>query len=152
LAAWIIAKALQRYWRLRRGLTLGASAMVFDSDNRVLLVRHTYRPGWMFPGGGVEFGETIASALARELREETGIELTGPAELFGIYSNHDVFPGDHVALFVVRHWRRERPFTPNREIAEAAFFAPSDLPADTTPGTRRRLDELHGLKARREMW
>ena len=147
----VTKRLLQRYWRLTRGLTLGVRAAVIDGDDRMLLVRHTYTGGWHFPGGGVEFKETVYAALERELLEETGIALTSP-ELFGLYSNADAFPGDHVALFVVRAWQHQRAFAPNWEIAEAEFFAPHAMPDGVSPGTRRRIDEINGLQPRQATW
>jgi 8-oxo-dGTP pyrophosphatase MutT (NUDIX family) len=137
----VVTKVLQHYWRFSRGLTLGVRGMLFDSSGRVLLVRHTYTPGWYFPGGGVEKGETTVAALAREVEEETGIKLTGPPQLIGIYANFEIFPGDHVALFRVHQWRQQDVPKPNAEIAEMAFFAPDDIPPTTSAGTRRRLNE-----------
>ncbi len=148
----VTTKLIQRYWRMTRALTLGVRGIVVDGEGRVLLVRHTYTPGWHFPGGGVEFGETLDTALRRELHEEAGIDLTGPAELLGIYANFDLFPGDHVLAFAVRSWEQVRPLGPNREIAEADFFATSALPDGATAGTRRRVAELAGHKPVQATW
>ncbi len=148
----IVTRTLQRYWRLSRGLTLGAQGAVIDADGRFLLIRHTYRPGWHFPGGGVEKSESIETALERELGEEAGVLLDGQPELFGLYANFKFFPGDHIALFVVRQWRQPVPPRPNREIAEHGFFAADALPEAIHPSTRIRIDEILGRAARSPDW
>jgi 8-oxo-dGTP pyrophosphatase MutT (NUDIX family) len=148
----MIRSVLQRYWRHSRGLTLGAQGCVLDSDNRVLLIRHTYRPGWHFPGGGVEKGETIEEALTRELHEEAGVELKGPPELFGLYANHVIFPNDHVALFIIRAWNQTAVPRPNAEIAEQGMFPCDALPANVNRPTRDRIQEILGLQPRATHW
>ncbi|MFY1679628.1 MULTISPECIES: NUDIX hydrolase [unclassified Streptomyces] len=55
--------------------TLAAGVLLFDERDRVLLVDPTYKPGWEFPGGIVEPGESPARAGIREVAEETGIRL-----------------------------------------------------------------------------
>jgi 8-oxo-dGTP pyrophosphatase MutT (NUDIX family) len=57
------------------GETLAAGVLLFDAEDRVLLVDPTYKPGWEFPGGVVESGEAPARAGMREVTEELGIEL-----------------------------------------------------------------------------
>jgi len=138
----LFAKMMQPIWRLRRGMTLGAQGAVIDECGRVLLVRHSYRPGWWFPGGGVEWGETSEDALKRELEEEVGVRLEGPPVLHGIFSNNANFPGDHIALYLVRQWSREGTYQRTGEIAETGMFAVSDVPGETDSGTQSRLGEI----------
>jgi len=133
-------------------VTLGVQGVVIDEASRVLLVRHGYRPGWHFPGGGVERGEKIDHALSRELGEEAGVHLLKPAQLFGIYTNFEAFPGDHIALFLVRHWRHGRIPRPNAEIIRQRFYTLDDIPQNATPGTKRRLREIFGDTERTWAW
>ncbi|MCB1519859.1 MAG: NUDIX domain-containing protein [Hyphomicrobiaceae bacterium] len=140
----IVTRSLQRYWRLTRGLTLGAQGAVIDAEGRFLLIRHTYRPGWHFPGGGVERNETALLAMTRELREEAGVIVGAGPELFGLYANFQAFPGDHIALFVVRDWQQPVPPKPNHEIAEHGFFTVDACPDKIHPSTRQRMLEILG--------
>jgi 8-oxo-dGTP pyrophosphatase MutT (NUDIX family) len=148
----LVSRGFQHYWRVSRGLTLGAQGCVLDAANRVLLIQHTYRPGWHFPGGGVERGESVELALIRELEEEAGILVDGRPKLFGLYSHHRIFPGDHIALFVVRSWRQPSVPPPNSEIAGQGFFALSDIPAGISPPTLMRIKEILGSGTPAELW
>ncbi|MEU3842926.1 NUDIX domain-containing protein [Streptomyces sp. NPDC028635] len=73
------------------GETLAAGVLLFDEQDRVLLVDPTYKPGWEFPGGVVEPGEAPARAGMREVAEETGIRL------------------DEVPRLLVVDWERPAP-------------------------------------------
>lgn len=63
--------------------TIAVSAVIFDSDERVLLVQRGQPPAmnqWHVPGGKIEAGESLVEACRREINEETGIDgiLIGP--------------------------------------------------------------------------
>lgn len=148
----IVVKILQRYWRLSRGLTMGAQGAVIDAQGRFLLIRHGYRPGWHFPGGGVEKHETIETALRRELAEEAGIAYDTAPDLFAVYANFDLFPNDHIALFVVRQWHQPSIPRPNAEIAEQGFFCPDAVPQETSRATRARIAEILGTAPKSHFW
>jgi len=132
-------------------LTMGVRALIRDKSGAVLLIRHSYVGGWHMPGGGVDRGETVHQAMAREVREEVGLEVIGTARMLGLYAKFRHGWSDHVSVFVVDQWSGT-PKTDGLEIAECRFFAPEDVPADTTPATRRRLAEVLSGGDVSELW
>jgi len=136
---------------LKRRITLGTRIALLEGE-RVYLVRHTYLPGWHFPGGGVEPGETPEAGAARELREESGYQPVGRPELFGLYHNTYATRRDYVALYLCRLFEQDQASRPDREIAEAGWFDRLALPLDTTEATRRRLAEIFEGGERSEAW
>jgi ADP-ribose pyrophosphatase YjhB (NUDIX family) len=133
-------------------MTLGVRAAVLDGEKRVLLVQHGYVQGWHLPGGGVEPGETLLDAVARELLEEGNVVLRGTPKLHGVFLNSSASSRDHVALFVVRdfEWKGELP--PRYEIRAAKFLPLTNLPQETSQATKRRLEEIQTGAAPPPIW
>ena len=148
----LISRVLHGYFLMSRGLTLGVRAIVRDPDGKFLLVRHTYAPGWHFPGGGVEKGDTIVVALRNELFQETGLQLSGTPRLHGVFHNGHVSMRDHVLVYICDAEGHVPKKASSPEIAEIAYFALSDLPDSIDPGTRRRMREIVDGEALSEAW
>ncbi|HEY1735134.1 MAG TPA: NUDIX domain-containing protein [Methylovirgula sp.] len=140
---------------LAKPLRLGVRGLVIDrrpGGDQVLLVRHTYVAGWYLPGGGVDPGESALGALARELVEETGVELRGAPKLHGVFFNPIESRRDHVVFYVIEEFHCRPAHPPDLEIAEARFFPIDALPAETTRATRARIDEVLRGAPVSELW
>jgi len=127
-----------------------AACALVVRDGKVLLVRHSYVPGWLLPGGGVARGEPAEHAILREMREEIGLVRSRAPELFGLYSRKAGWTTNVIALY-----RLDDPefiFTPNLEIREIVFADPLSPPDGTPASVRRRLEEFAGLQARALHW
>lgn len=114
-----------------------AAAVIRGADNRILIARRadTQHQGglWEFPGGKVEAGETAQQALARELREELGIEVVLARPLIKV--QHD-YADKHVLLDV---WEVSE-FTGSVHGAEGqplAWVRARDLPSYEFPAANR---------------
>lgn len=109
---------------------------------RVLLARRSIEPAhglWTFPGGYVDWGEDLAAAAQREMREEVGLDLA-PAGLVGVYSYPDtpVIVAYHVTVPDGLEAQAD-----TREVSEVGFFARPDIPWDALAfrSTRAALED-----------
>lgn len=115
---------------------MGVRGICFNPEtNSILLVKHTYSEGWVLPGGGVEVGESMLTAIKRELSEETGLKCKS-AKVLDVYQNSSISKRDHVVIYIVEDWLEEQAHErPKLEIAETAWFSLGDLPEGLTPCT-----------------
>lgn len=128
---------------------VGAAAIV-EQAGRVVLVRHSYKSGWLFPGGAVDRGETPAAAILRELREEIGLTRSAPPELFGLYTRRWLWATNLILVYRVRE--AEFAFSPSWEIRAFVLADPAEPPPGTGPAIRRRLQEVFGGAPRSDWW
>jgi ADP-ribose pyrophosphatase YjhB (NUDIX family) len=111
------------------GPRLAVSAAIFR-DGKILLVRRAREPArgvYTFPGGRVEFGETLAEALTREIREETQLTI----EIVGLAGWREALPaqtggGHFVILPFAARWIAGEPVL-NDELDDAQWRVPGTL-------------------------
>lgn len=77
---------LEREHERALGVRPSVSAVIFDRRGRLLLQQRSDGGQWGLPGGSVEIGEALATAVVREVREETGL-IVVPRRLIGVYSD-----------------------------------------------------------------
>ena len=116
---------------------LAVSAAIFRGD-RVLLVRRARPPAkgfYSLPGGRVEFGESLHTALHREIAEETALTV----EIVGLSGWREVLPsatggGHYVIMSFAARWIAGEPVL-NEELDDFAWHVPEAMSAvQTTEG------------------
>jgi len=100
------------------------AAVVFDEQDRVLLVKTTYNRAhpWGVPGGSLEYGETPEDAVVREVWEETSLKVEIDRFLFV-----KTWIPDRVGMYYICHIE-DGEFTPSEEVSEFGYFSLDDLP------------------------
>lgn len=117
-----------------------AAGVIFDEENRILLVKSTYQRfyPWGLPGGSLEYGESAEDAIKREIWEETGLVIeikrlllvkTWSPDRVGMYYLCEVTGGE---------------IHSTDEVAEAGYFSLDDLP-DVRPVDIGLIKELYCL-------
>ena len=134
--------------QMKRGIDyigVGAGAVIVNKQGQLFLARRgpqakNERGLWEFPGGSVEFGETLADALRREIREEYGIEIKVGKLL-------DV--ADHILPDEGQHWvspafictiiSGQPTIRELTKCIEIGWFAPEKMPDDLSQVTQINL-------------
>jgi 8-oxo-dGTP diphosphatase len=124
---------------------VGVGAVIVDEQGRLFLARRGPEAKnecglWEFPGGSVEFGETMAGALQREMREEYGIEIE-VGELLDVADHILPNEGQHWVspTYVCRIVAGEPTICEVAKCTQIGWFAPEDVPDDLTQITRVNL-------------
>ncbi len=134
---------------MKRGVDcigVGVGAVIVDPEGRLFLARRgpgakNERGLWEFPGGSVEFGERLADALQREMREEYGIQIA-VGELLDVVDHILPEEGQHWVSpsFLCRIVSGEPIILEPAKCIQIGWFAPGEVPTDLTQITRVNLE------------
>lgn len=147
---------MKQFWRyaqtaigviFRHPIT-GTSIVPVLPDGRVVLVQRRDNGKWSIPGGMVDWGESIASSVKRELLEETGLDLVQIRRLVGVYSDPRRDPRFHsICILVEAAVEGEINVQDTLEIMNAKAFSPDEIPLGQLSHDHNRQvqDYLNGL-------
>lgn len=107
-------------------------ALIEDPAGRILILKRADTEygggGWCLPGGKIDYGQTIEDALAREVMEETSLELES-AEFFFFQDSLPLHPGAMHCINFYFRCRVRGELRLNDESSEYAWIGPADMPA-----------------------
>ena len=133
---------------MKRGVDcigVGVGAVIVDSRGWLFLARRgpkakNERGLWEFPGGSVEWGEKLAQALQREMREEYSVEIA-VGELLDVVDHILPDEGQHWVspTFICRVKSGQPVIREPEKCTEIGWFHPDGMPDDLTVITRENL-------------
>ncbi|MEP0910735.1 NUDIX hydrolase [Leptolyngbya sp. GB1-A1] len=125
---------LQRYLQTALGLVFrhpitGTSIVPVLPDGRIVLVQRRDNGKWSLPGGIVDWGEDIPSAVRRELAEETGLSIVEIKRLVGVYSSPERDSRFHsICVLVEAMVDGTMQIQDSLEVMAIRAFLPTDIP------------------------
>lgn len=135
------------------GVRSAVSAVIFDRKQRLLLQQRSDGGQWGLPGGAVEIGESVTEAVAREVREETGLTVTA-RRLVGVYSDPSLqvvrYPDGNVWHYISVCFEcvvRGGALTTCDETLALDWFSPSRLPRPFLANHRIRIRDARARRA-----
>lgn len=121
---------------MKQAFTIGAFAIVTDSENRILLCLRTDADIWNLPGGGIECGEAPWEGVVREVKEETGLDAV-VEKLIGVYSK----PQNNDLVFSYQCKVVSGVIQINAEAREIAYFNADALPQNIVQKHLERIQD-----------
>lgn len=128
LRLWKLIKGKPQWyflWFMHNKFIVGVSGVIFDEQGRILLLRHRFwmQATWGLPGGYANKSERLEDTISREVLEETGY-IVQATTLLRIVSGYRLrLEASYRGTFLGGQERLD-----NREIIEARFFSPDQLP------------------------
>jgi ADP-ribose pyrophosphatase YjhB (NUDIX family) len=115
---------------------VSAAAIILNEKKEVLLLNHVLRPssGWGIPGGFIDKSEQAEDAIRREIREETGIELSR----LKLYTIRTL--GSHIEILYFAEPEGE-PKVSSAEIIGLRWYAVDELPDEVAYAHRKHIEE-----------
>lgn len=117
----------------------GASVILIDKSDRILLQLRKDNNCWGLAGGSLEMGETLEEVAKRELQEETGL-IANNLKLFNIFSGKEFYykypHGDEVynviTTYICTDYLGELKID-NNEVKDLRFFSVDEIPTNISP-------------------
>ncbi len=135
-----------------RPKTLGVRVLV-EHEGKILLLKHSYRPKYYFPGGGVKRGEHLIAAAEREVFEETGLKVSN-LKLLGVYREFSDNKDNTGVVFTTDKVANPKDLKADKiEIEDVGWYSLDQLPPDISKGTTERIKEyFEGLDTSHSVW
>jgi ADP-ribose pyrophosphatase YjhB (NUDIX family) len=137
---WLALPAAARRFFIRRfqaTFTVSAAAVVVNGEAKVMVLHHVMRPmtGWGLPGGFIDAGEQPHAAIKRELREETGIDISEVRML------HMHTLGRHIEILFAARADAEGEIR-SSEIDHIGWYSLDEVPAGLPLDQRRTVERV----------
>lgn len=129
-------------------IMVGATLLVLNQNDQLLMIKRTDNRCWGVPGGAMELGESLENTVKRETQEEIGINVKD-LELFGVYSGQELYyqypNGAEVynisVVYITRNVSELIKVNPD-EHSEYEYFDLHNLPAEISPPIKPILRDL----------
>jgi ADP-ribose pyrophosphatase YjhB (NUDIX family) len=140
-------------------IAVGCSAAVLDARTEtLLLIRRADNGRWSVPGGYMDPGESLTEACAREVREETGLQVrVGP--LLSVYTSPHIlleYPDGNRWQLVILYFSAEAiggEVRPGEEATEVGYFSQAEIEAlDLSDLDRQRVEDAFARREGVSVW